>query len=193
MGREAIVKAEIGAEAGEVRAILEAQELILRGAIKRRFAKADMADVLAADDVLRFSCQGEHVKLHLATKLAQAWAKAIATPPPGLRTKLGLDKGAKTLLTKACDDSQLAEALQGAVTKDPAGAAMVIAPIDGPDDLALALKASKGLPVWTIYAKGKAAQFGDAAIRTALRAEGFKDTKSCAVSDRLTATRYNKA
>ena len=192
MGREAMVKAQVGAEKGEVKAILESQELILRGAIKRRFAKEGMMQVASVDGALSFSCQGEHVKLHLGEIKAEAWAKAIATPPPGLRTKLGLDKGAKTLLTKACDDPQLIEALHGSVTKDATDAVMVIATIEGPDDLTLALKASKGLPVWTIYPKGKMSQFGDAAIRAAMRAEGFKDTKSCAVSDRLTATRYNK-
>jgi hypothetical protein len=191
MGREASVKAEVGAESGEVKAILESQELILRGAIKRRFAKTDMSNVLANEGVLRFSCHGEQVKLHLGTKLAQAWATAIKTPPPGLRTKLGLDTGAKAFLTKPCDDPILAGAIMGAVTHDPAQAAMVIARLDDPDDLGPALK--HGLPIWAIYPKGKANPFGDAAIRTALRASGFIDTKSCAVSDRLTATRYNKA
>jgi hypothetical protein len=191
MGREASVRAEIGTEAGEVKALLESQELILRGAIKRRFAKADLTNVLAGDGVLRFSCHGEQIKLHLGDSLAKSWAKAIKTPPPGLRTKLGLDKGAKAVLTKPCDDPMLAEALIGAVTKDPAQAAMVIARLDHPDDLPPALK--HGLPIWAIYPKGKANAFGDGAIRTALRAAGYKDTKSCAVSDRLIATRYNKA
>jgi len=108
MGREATVKAQVGAETGEVKAILESQELILRGAIKRRFAKEGMMQVASINGALTFSCQDEQVKLHLGEKQAEAWAKAIATPPPGLRTKLGLDKGAKTLLIKACDDPQLA-------------------------------------------------------------------------------------
>ena len=191
MGREASVKVEIGAESGEVKAVLEAQELILRGAVKRRFVKAEMTQVLASDGVLRFSCQGEQVKLHLGAKLAEAWAKAIAAPPPALKTKLGLDKGARAYLTKPCDDPILADAILGAVTDDSAQASMVIARLDNPDDLPPAL--THGLPIWAIYAKGKAASFGDGAIRTALRAAGYKDTKSCAVSDRLTATRYNKA
>ena len=51
---------------------------------------------------------------------------------------------------------------------------------------------SGALPLWTVYPKGKAGQFGDTAIRTALRDAGWRDTKSCAVSERLTATRYNR-
>ena len=73
---------------------------------------------------------------------------------------------------------------------------MLIARIDDADDLAKALAehgAMPQLPLWAIYPKGKQAAFGDAPIRDALRSAGFRDTKSCAVSDRLTATRYNPA
>ena len=37
MGREAVTHAEVGSERGEVRALLEGGELILRGAIRRHF------------------------------------------------------------------------------------------------------------------------------------------------------------
>ena len=41
--------------------------------------------------------------------------------------------------------------------------------------------------LWAVYPKGGAM---DAAVRTALRAAGWRDAKACAVSERLTATRY---
>ena len=85
MGREARVRADVGSEAGEVKALLESQELILRGEIRRRFSKAAMTDVAADGDTLRFIFAGETVRLHLGSKVAQAWAKAIATMPPSLR------------------------------------------------------------------------------------------------------------
>lgn len=34
--------------------------------------------------------------------------------------------------------------------------------------------------------------FGEAAVREALRAAGGRDTKACAVSERLTATRFHR-
>lgn len=193
MGREAVVRAEAGSEAGEVKAVLEARELILRGAIRRRFPKAAMQDVRVEGEALHFSCAGESVFLGLGRTAAEAWARAIAAPPPGLRAKLGLDKGAKALLVGCCDDPELGEALDGVLTDSREAAAMVVARIDGPEDLARALAVSAALPLWTVYPKGRGVSFGDAAIRAALREAGWRDSKSCAVSDRLTAVRYNRA
>ena len=143
-------------------------------------------------DTLGFTCAGEAVRLHLGARTAEAWRKAIATPPPGLRAKLGLDKGARALLIGSFDDDVLANALKGVIAEDGADAAMLIACVEGPDDLAAAQAvhtAHPDLPLWTIYPKGRGAAFGEREIRTVLCAAGY--TKSCAVSSLLTATRYN--
>ena len=42
------------------------------------------------------------------------------------------------------------------------------------------------------YPKGKGAAYGDTAIRNFLRQRGYVDSKSCAVSPELTATRYGR-
>lgn len=196
MGREALVRARIdgaagaAGETGEVKALLEARELILRGPIRRRYPTAAMREVRVRDSSLTFDCAGETVTLDLGARAAASWAAAITRPPPTLRAKLGLDKGATALLVGDCGDADLAQALDGVRTDDPAAADMVVARIDGPDDLAVAQAAAGSLPLWAVYPKGRSVVFGDTAIRTALRAAGWRDTKSCAVSDRLTATRY---
>ena len=195
MGREATVYAEVGSEAGEVRALLESTELILRGEIRRRFPKAAMEAVLVEGDVLRFQVAGEAVALHLGAKVAQSWATAIAKPPPDLRAKLGLGTGARALLMGEIADEALAEATHGLLVTDGAAAQMMIAIIDDPEDLTEAQRIHAGfpaVPLWAVYPKGRGGAFGDNTIRTALREAGFRDTKSCAVSDRLTATRYNR-
>ena len=142
------------------------------------------------------------MRLHLGARAAEAWRKAITTPPRSLRAKLGLDKGERALLIGSFDDDALAEALDGALVEDGAAAGMMIACIGGPDDLiatqtihgahpGLALWAIyPGLALWAIYPKGRGVTFGESKVRAALRAKGFRDTKSCAVSERLTATRY---
>ncbi len=194
MGREASIHAEVGSEAGEVRVLLESAELILRGAIRRRFPRSSMKSVTVKDDTLCFTCAGESVRLHLGTSAAEAWRKAIAAPPPSLRAKLGLDKGARALLVGSFDDAVLADALEGVLVDNGADAAMLIVCVEGPDDLAAARAAHAAhseLPLWTIYPKGRGVAFGEHEVRTALRAAGFRDTKSCTVSSRLTATRYN--
>jgi hypothetical protein len=195
MGKEADVHAEVGDAAGEVRALLERDELILRGEIRRRFPRAALQDVAVADGVLSFTGAGQLVRLHLGDAAA-TWHTAITTPPPSLRAKLGLDRGAKALLHGVCDDADLAAALDGMVTDDGTEAAMLIACITGPEDLAAAEAVQaqyRRLPIWAVYPKGRSVSFGDSAIREKLRAHGFRDTKSCAVSARLTATRYHPA
>jgi len=78
VGREALVHAEVGDETGEVRALLESAELILRGAIRRRFPRSSIKSVTVKSDALCFTCAGESVRLHLARRAAEAWRKAIA-------------------------------------------------------------------------------------------------------------------
>lgn len=193
MGREAVTWAEAGSEAGEVRALLESSELILRGAIRRRFPRDNLSRVRVVGDLLRFDCAGEAVALGLGAIVADRWAKAIAKPPPGLREKLGLAEGERAVCCGAFEDAALEAALTGVLTDAVQEADMVIACISGADDLDAALAVHKtrpALPLWAIYSKGKGVAFGDGEIRAILRARGFVDTKSCAVSDLLTASRY---
>jgi hypothetical protein len=194
MGKEADIRADVDGVSGEVRALLERDELILRGEIRRRFPRQGLANLQVADGVLSFTGAGQAVRLHLGDA-APAWYKAITTPPPSLRAKLGLDKGGKALLYGECDDAELAAALDGVVTENGAQAAMLVACITTPEDLAAAEAAqarNPHLPIWAVYPKGRNVTFGDSAIRESLRAHGFRDTKSCAVSERLTATRYHR-
>jgi hypothetical protein len=195
MGREALTRAEIGEETGEVRVLLESSELILRGGIRRRFPRETLADVRVEAGALRFNAGGETVILHLGVATAAAWAKAIAAAPPSLKAKLGLAKGARALCVGRFDDTALDEAVAGSRVEDIGSADMIIARIDRLADLAAALAAHAHrsmLPLWAVYPKGRGTAFGDFEIRERLRCAGFRDSKSCAVSDRLTATRYGR-
>ncbi len=193
MGKEADIRAEVNDASGEVRALLERDELILRGEIRRRFPRNGLENLQVADGVLSFTGAGQAVRLHLGDA-AQTWYTAITTPPPSLRAKLGLDRGGKALVYGACDDAELAAALDGAVTDDGAQATMLIACITSPEDLAAAEAVQARypqLPIWAVYPKGRNVSYGESAIRETLRAHGFRDSKTCSVSTRLTATRYH--
>ena len=191
MGREALVVAMVDDERGEAKAVLEAHELILRGGLRRRFPRADIADLHVADGALLFCCQGSAVRLELGAGPAEAWLRALLTPPPSLRDKLGLGAGDRALVVGPCDDPALVAAVEGATTTVLAEAVLVIACVDNADDLARACETGGGLPLWTVYPKGRSAQFGDPQVRTLLRAAGWRDTKTCAVSAQLSATRYH--
>ena len=133
------------------------------------------------------------MQLHLGAQTAAAWAKVIATPPLTPRAKLGLDKDARALVLRAVDDEALTEALTDVRVENVIAADMLVACIRSLDDLRAArvFHAAHGrLPLWTIYPKGPGIAFGEGDIRAQFRADGMRDTKSCAVSDRLTATRY---
>lgn len=191
MGREAVISATAGEDAGEVKATLESGELILRGAFRRRWPRAALTGVRIEEGALLLTAAGEPVRLDLGA-LAGAWAKALATPPPSLRSKLGLDKG-KALVIGPVTDAELSAALEDASVASLEEATLVVAVIETEADLARALAALEGRrdrPLWVVYPKGRGVVFGDGAIRTALRAAGMMDTKACAVSERLTATRY---
>lgn len=179
--------AEVGGDSSEVKALLEARELILRGSIRRRYAKDRIADLRVEGGALCFASDGEAVALHLGEDVATRWASAIRKPLPSLREKLDL-KGLALVIGR-CEDADLAAALADARTDDAAAASVIIACIEDVADLDAALAVPGALPIWAVYPKGRSG-FGDAAIRLHLSERGYRDTKSCAVSDRRTATRY---
>lgn len=196
MGREARVQATVGGASAEVQALLESRELILRGGLRRRWALDTLAGTAVDGGALAFVAGGEAVRLELGAAEAAAWAKKIATPPPTLAAKLGVGAATPAFTCGPLDDAALAAALQGATTADAKAAGQLVAVVLDAAGLAAALRQMARLPAarhaWLVYPKGKAANPGDAAIREAWRGAGFNDTKTCAVSATLTATRYSR-
>lgn len=130
--------------------------------------------------------------LHLPAADAAAWLRAIAKPPPDLAAKLGVAAGPVVVLGQITDPA-LATALQGATCPSAQGAVQALAVILTPDDLARALAfaaSHPALPIWAVNEKGRR-DFGESVIRAAFRAANLVDTKACAVSDRLSASRYS--
>lgn len=193
MGREATVDAQVGTEHGEVRVLLESSELILRGGVRRRFARTDIRDIRVDGEVLRMQAHGEEVALRLGQKAAVGWAAAITRPPPTLRMKLGLTEGKLAFAIGQLSDVQLSEAVAERLTNDVRLANMIVAVVFSASDLARTegvQAMNPSIPIWVVYPKGSNVAFGDSEIRKVLRARGLRDTKSCAVSNVMTATRY---
>ena len=147
MGREAVVYAQVGSEAGDIRAVLESRELILRGDIRRTFALSDLAQVRVELDALVFLHGPEEVRLMLGATMADKWARAMTTPPPSLRAKLGLGNGTQVFCLGQVDEPELADALDGAISADLHAAGMVVARIDSAADLERLLAFKTDLPV----------------------------------------------
>jgi hypothetical protein len=196
MGYEAQVLCELGTERQTVLALLESQELVLRGALRRRFLIAYMAAPRVDRGALTFeSKDGDTVALHLGDELARKWLKKIQTPPPPLAAKLGIGPHARAAVIGPITDASLAQALKGATTDDFSRAEVLIAMLQGMSDLQAAVAQHAAMPcrgVWLVHRKGPDAALPDAQIRLAMRELGYKDHKITGVSSEWTATRYAK-
>lgn len=206
MGREAAARAIWRGAEAEVRALLEGDALILRGALKLRLARQEVQAIAAEGDSLHLLAGGEPLVLILPPGQAPRWLRALQAPPPLLADKLGLVPGLAVCLL-GDPPPELAAALSGTVPHPPQGAALILAVLAQPSDLAGALAAGQadvaqtgaqpegqarpgGVPVWCVHGKGRTAAVTDAAVRSAFRAAGWVDTKSCAVSALWSATLY---
>ena len=68
--------------------MLESQELILRGEIRKRIPFQEIRRLAAAGDRLSFKFGQDEVCLIVGEALAPKWAKTISTPAPSLAKKL---------------------------------------------------------------------------------------------------------
>ena len=195
MGREFRGTIRWQGAVAEGTALLEADALILRGPLRARIARAAVSGGSHAEGSLRLTTTEGVLELDMSEKDALAWLRALAKPPPGLADKLGIGPGKRAFVLGAVMDETLDTALADACTTMPEEAAVLLAILTGPEDLSPAAEMARrtGLPLWCLYPKGKDASPSDAQVRTTLREAGFIDTKACAVSDRLTATRYRLA
>jgi hypothetical protein len=195
MGREAKCLCRWAGGEAQVKALLEGRELILRGGARRTFAIADMTDVRAHGDDLRFAVTGQDYALELGAGQARGWATKILTPSPSLAKKLGVGPASKVRLIGPLDDSALQAALAGSIAQDdePASQGLAVVADEATLERALAIHAATlpDKPIWVIHGKGPGATYGESAVRRHMRAAGYMDSKVSAVSDALSATRYS--
>lgn len=198
MGREARCAARWGSRSGEVKALLESTEIIVRGAFRAVAPLAELRDVRAEGDTLRFSVRGEEVALMLGAD-APRWAAKIAAPVPSLAAKLGLAATTRVLVAGRIDDPELATALAAAKrTRATAAADVIVARVDDAGALARTVTAQRaalerGVPIWVVYTKGKNAPLGETTVRAMLRERGLIDLKVASVSPALTALKFARA
>ncbi|NCT83358.1 MAG: hypothetical protein GXC94_09465 [Comamonadaceae bacterium] len=196
MGREASCTARVGNENEEVTALLESTSIVLRGALKRKWEIATLRNLRLDGEALCFDAGEEAVALALGSQEGGKWLKKLQTPPPTLAAKLGVSAENPALLigpTVGTLDPALAEALAQGLTGNVKAARMLVAVISKPGELERMADFHAQMlckTVWVVHQKGPGAFPSDAEIRTELRGRGYVDNKACAVSDRLTATRY---
>jgi hypothetical protein len=194
VGREARCAASWGARSGEVTALLESTELIVRGAFRARAPLASLREVRADGDTLRFRTGEDDVALVLG-RAAPRWAAALAKPPPSLAAKLGITAGTRVLVEGEIDDDALAAAIAAGTPAGADDADLIVARVDEADELArIASEHSalleQGVRLWVVYTKGRGAPLGETAVRAMLRERGLMDLKVASVSAALTALQF---
>ncbi len=195
MGLEAESEVRVGHESHHAHVLLESRELILRGAFKKTLPIAELKDLRVVNHELLFEHGGLPYALALPDGQAAKWLEKLTTAPPSLAQKLGVDAGHKALVWGHVDDATLNDALLNAVTTDPAQAALSIAVVRKPVELNAALaeiiQRLPHAPIWIVYPKGTQSPLPESAVRSHMRALNWIDSKACAVSDTLTATRFS--
>lgn len=189
MGREAEAAIRFSGQSGHGKILLETHELILRGDIRARIARAQIIGFAADGDNLVLTTTEGPLCATLGAKEAALWIKALAKPPPSLGAKLGISAQTPARVLGELSDATLINALKGAVAHE---SRLIIAELPDQTVFDAALAFIENLPAptfWGITRKGKSA-FPEAELRNQMRAAGYIDSKSCAVSDLHTATRY---
>ena len=196
MGKEADITVHVNAQAYAVKALLETHELILRHGVRKTIPFAEITDLADIDGRLEFRHGGDAYALHLPAGQAAKWLDKIMTPPPSLAHKLGIDAGHKALVHGDLHGHGLRDALAHAVTTDPQKAAVAVAIAHSLDELRLALAdltlRLPQAPIWIVYPKGARSPLPEGEVRGHMRGLGFVDTKTCAVSEKLTALRFSR-
>jgi hypothetical protein len=175
------------------KALLETDELILRGGWKGRWPLGSLSGVTVDGDWLALTTPDGPLALKLGAKDATSWAKKMSTPPPTLAEKLGIGADRRVQVVGEIEDAALEEAVATALA--PAGEAKLsLGVVLGLADIDGLLAAHARLPadaaVWIVNVKGPDSPLGENAIRSEMRSRGYMDNKTASVSTRLAATRY---
>jgi hypothetical protein len=198
VGREARCFARWGTKSGQVTVLIEPPELIARGAFTARASLASLTDVRAENGTVQCSVGADDIVLELGATLAPRWAIALVAGPPSLAKKLGLAPSVRALVIGSIDDDQLGKALAEAIpARDAASSDVIVLRTDDAAELEAVLSRhaevlQRGVPLWTVYVKGKGAPLGETAVRAILRERGFVDRKIAGVSPRLTALQFTR-
>ncbi len=192
MGREANCTIRWQGTKAEGKVLLESTEVIVRGPVRARIPRSAISGIRAEGGVLHVQAGPDLLELALGEKTAASWLAALQKPPPALTDKLGIKPGVTVFLATPLSDPAVQALLAPFAGAEPQQAQLLLAELQVPEDIGTALRlalAHPHAPLWALHAKGKG-PVTDGLVRSAFRTGGLIDSKSCAVSDRLTATRY---
>lgn len=194
MGREARCICRWPGGDGPVKALLESQEVVVRGALRLTLPTKTLTQVDVVGETLLLTSENGFIELQLGRAEAEKWAQKLAEPPRTLKDKLGVNPATQLLLINDIQDPVLLNELSGVRASDGGGVTLCLACVESADDLTEAIRIhasiASEIPIWIVHRKGAKAAFGENAVRDRMRAAGYIDSKSAAISEEVSGTRY---
>lgn len=195
MGLEANTLLIVNGDEFEVKALLETGELTLRGGYKARLRFENLVNVRVYDGRLIFENEGKNFSLEVGQISAEKWAKKILSPPKPLFEKLGIRPNDNKYVFGKISEENILLALSGSIISSASETRLAFAQFNDLSDIEKMLNeySTEGFqcPIWTIHGKGKTSAPNGDIVRKIMRANGFIDTKICAISDDWSATKYS--
>jgi hypothetical protein len=186
MGNEARCRVEIDGQSADAKALLETDELIVRGGLRAKIPFREAQDVVAHDGVLQLRFSGSEYRLHLGPE-ASKWAEKIRNPKSVL-DKLGIKPGQVISLTGTLDPSFLGDH-PWSRTLAPSSDIIFLG-ASSRDELTRLVELRKSLAsngaIWVIRPKGVSA-ITEGDVMAAGKAAGLVDVKVVRFSDSHTA------
>lgn len=193
MGREARCVVRYGGAEAICRALLETDEVIVRGEIRVAVLLREISEAADDDGTLRLAWSDGVLELELGEPEAGRWAHAILNPKT-LFDKLGVKDGQRVAVVGELPSEFVAE-LRAQHPAPPAGAALdvIFLAVGSAGDLDLLEPVQHGLArdgaIWIVRPKGSK-EVPEASVRAAARGVGLVDIKTARFSDTHTADKY---
>ena len=191
MGNEAQCRVEIGGEAADAKALLETEELIVRGALRAKIPFREAKDVAAEGGVLRLRWNDSDVRVHVGRDAAK-WAEKIRNPKSVLE-KLGVRPRQRVSVIGSVEEAFLAELERGGADlsrRQRRDSDIIFFAANARDDLARLGELRKSLApagaIWVLRPKGGGA-ISESDVMAAGKAAGLVDVKVVRFSDTHTA------
>jgi hypothetical protein len=182
---------DLAKQEGVAKILLEGDEIIFRGAVKAKIARAAIGAVRRDGDTVRITTDRCTVQLSLPGA-AEKFAAKLAQAPKSRLEKMGIGAGSEVTLLHL-DDAALRAELDavGAIVRTRASkSALMILGVDQTSDLARIAAAATHLTaagaLWVVHPKG-AAGVKDAEVFAAAKTAGLTYVKVARFSDTHTA------
>lgn len=194
MGREITTTVTVEGQEAQCRVLLECSEIILRGAIKRKFPREGIKNAKIREGWLKFECNNEIIAIQIGNG-ASAWLDAIKNPRTRIQ-KLGISSGMKISVLGKADKNAIAE-ITSEVGKVPSrrianGADIVLYFTEELTELSrlreIGPKLADRGAVWLLWPKGRK-DYRHEDVMTVARSAGLTQTKSMSFSETLTGLR----